>query len=131
MKKGSSRCTGCNNTITQYRKFNSPEEPTDTTATIKQLQAQQQASDANNDKKSTVAYAQESMSEIDTSPQAPIATGVGAEAAASTTATTAAQWGFISIQSLVGMTAYDSEAYVSGQGFRNWTTQVAKRKHGY
>ncbi len=51
IEKGEYRCTGCNNTIAQYRKFNSPEEPTDTSATIKQPQAQQRASGSNNDKK--------------------------------------------------------------------------------
>jgi sporulation protein YlmC with PRC-barrel domain len=117
LEKGEYRCTGCNNTIAQYRKFNSPEESTDTSASIKQLQAQQPDSGSNNEKKSTATYAQESMSEIDTnSPQAPIATGVGPEAAATTTATTeAAQGGFISIQSLVDMTAYDSEAMLVGR----------------
>jgi sporulation protein YlmC with PRC-barrel domain len=117
IEKGEYRCTGCNNTIAQYRKFNSPEEPTDTSATIKKLQAQQRDSGSNDEKKSTAAYARESMSEIDTnSPQAPIATGVGPEAAATTTATTeSAQGGFISIQSLVGMTAYDSEAMLVGR----------------
>ena len=117
IEKGEYRCTGCNNTIAQYRKFNSPEEPTDTSATIEQPQAQQRASGSNNDKKSTAAYAQESMSETDTtSPQAPTSTGVGLDAAATTTATTeAAQGGFISIQSLVGMTAYDSEAMLVGR----------------
>ncbi len=82
------------------------------------------------------------MSEIDTSPQAPIATGVGAEAAASTTATTAAQWGFISIQSLVGMTAYDSEAMLVGRvleiglrksprGNMDISIKISKQENGY
>jgi sporulation protein YlmC with PRC-barrel domain len=113
IERGEYRCTGCNNTIAQYRKFNSPEEPTDTSATIKQPQAQQRASGSNNDKKSTAAYAQESMSETDTTSPS---TGVGLDAAATTTATTeAALGGFISIQSLVGMTAYDSEAMLVGR----------------
>ena len=117
VEKGEYRCMGCNNTIAQYRKFDSPNEPTDTSATIKQLQAQQRASGSNNDKRSTAVYAQESMSENDTtSPQAPTATGVGADSSATTTATTeAARGGFISIQSLVGMTAYDSEAMLVGR----------------
>src|SRR6266487_1124952 len=117
VEKGEYRCSGCNNTIAQYRKFSSPEERTDTSDTIKLLQAQQRASGSNNDKKSTAAYAQESMRQTDTTvPQAPITTGAGPDAAATTTATTEAeQSGFISVQSLVGMTAYDSEAMLVGR----------------
>jgi sporulation protein YlmC with PRC-barrel domain len=144
IEKGEYRCTGCNNTIAQYRKFNSPEEPTDTSATIKQPQAQQRASGSNNDKQSTAAYAQESMSETDTtSPQAPTSTGVGLDAAATTTATTeATQGGFISIQSLVGMTAYDSEAMLVGRvleiglrksprGNMDISIKIAKQENSY
>jgi sporulation protein YlmC with PRC-barrel domain len=105
IEKGEYKCTGCNNTIAQYRKFNSPEEPTNTSASIKQLEVQQQAS-GSNDKKSSGVHGQESVTEIDTT----------AEAAAMTTTTTAATHeGFISIQSLVGMTAYDSEAMLVGR----------------
>jgi sporulation protein YlmC with PRC-barrel domain len=104
IEKGEYKCTGCNNTIAQYRKFNSPEEPTDTSASIKQLEVQQQAS-GSNDKKSSGVHGQESVTEIDTT----------AEAAATTTTTTATHEGFISIQSLVGMTAYDSEAMLVGR----------------
>jgi sporulation protein YlmC with PRC-barrel domain len=137
IEKGEYSCTGCNNTIAQYRKFNSPEEPTDTSATIKQPQAQQRASGSNNDKKST---AQGSMSETDTtSPQAPTSTGVGLDAAATTTA---AQGGFISIQSLVGMTAYDSEAMLVGRvleiglrksprGNMDISIKIAKQENSY
>lgn len=140
IEKGEYRCTGCNNTIAQYRKFNSPEEPTDTSATIKQPQAQQRASGSNNDKKSTAAYAQESMSETDTTSPS---TGVGLDAAATTTATTeAAQGGFISIQSLVGMTAYDSEAMLVGRvleiglrksprGNMDISIKIAKQENSY
>jgi sporulation protein YlmC with PRC-barrel domain len=103
IEKGEYKCTECNNTIAQYRKFNSPEEPTDTFASIKQLQVQQQDS-GSKDKKSTAVQAQNSVTEIDTS----------AEAAATTTATTSTHEGFIPIQSLVGMTAYDSEAMLVG-----------------
>jgi len=104
IEKGEYKCTGCNNTIAQYRKFNSPEEPTDTSASIKQLEVQQQAS-GSNDKESSGVHRQESATEIDTT----------AEAAATTTITAATHEGFISIQSLVGMTAYDSEAMLVGR----------------
>src|SRR5207245_8120728 len=104
IEKGEYKCTGCNNTIAQYRKFNSPEEPTDTSASIKQLEVQQQAS-GSNDKERSGVHRQESATEIDTT----------AEAAATTTITAATHEGFISIQSLVGMTAYDSEAMLVGR----------------
>src|SRR5437870_6885652 len=106
IEKGEYKCTGCNNTIAQYRKFNSPEEPTDTSASINQLQVQQQAS-GSNDKKHTAVHKQETVTEID----------ITAEAAAmkTTTASPPAHEGFISIQSLVGMTAYDSEAMLVGR----------------
>jgi sporulation protein YlmC with PRC-barrel domain len=104
IEKGEYRCTGCNNTIAQYRKFNSLEEPSDTSASIKQPQVHQQDS-GSTDKKITAVHVQESVTEIDTS----------AEAAATTTATAATHEGFISIQSLVGMTAYDSEAMLVGR----------------
>lgn len=107
IEKGEYRCTGCSNTIAQYRKFNSPEQQT---ATIKQLHVQQQASGVNDDKK----LAGYELAEIDTA-QASVATGIRAEVGATTTATTAAHVGFISIQSLVGMTAYDSEAMLVGR----------------
>jgi len=106
IEKGEYKCTACNNTIAQYRKFNSPEEPTNTSASIKQLQVQQQAT-GSNDKKDTAVHGQETVAEID----------ITAEAAATTTttATAATHEGFISIQSLVGMTAYDSEAMLVGR----------------
>jgi sporulation protein YlmC with PRC-barrel domain len=103
IEKGEYKCTGCNNTISQYRKFNSPEEPTGSSASIKQPQVQQQAF-GSNDKKSRAVHAQESVTGIDTS----------VEAAETTTATSPTHEGFISIQSLVGMTAYDSEAMLVG-----------------
>jgi sporulation protein YlmC with PRC-barrel domain len=106
IEKGEYKCTACNNTIAQYRKFNSPEEPTNTSASINQLQVQQQAS-GSNDKKNTAVHKQETVTEID----------ITAEAAAmkTTTASPPTHEGFISIQSLVGMTAYDSEAMLVGR----------------
>ncbi len=88
IEKGEYKCTACNNTIAQYRKFNSPEEPTNTSASIKQLQVQQQAT-GSNDKKDTAVHGQETVAEID----------ITAEAAATTTTTATAPTheGFISI----------------------------------
>lgn len=109
VEKGEYRCRGCSNTIAQYRKFNSPEEQTDTIV-------RQQASGANDDKKSTASYAIGSIAEIDTT-QASVATETRADVGVGNTtrATRAAQGGFIPIQSLVGMTAYDSEALLAGR----------------
>ena len=103
IEKGEYKCTACNNTIAQYRKFNSPEEPTNKSASIKQLQVQQQGT-GSNDKKNTAVHGQETVTEID----------ITAEAAATTT-TAPTHEEFISIQSLVGMTAYDSEAMLVGR----------------
>jgi len=105
IEKGEYKCTACNNTIAQYRKFNSPEEPTDTLAPIKQIEVQQQAW-GSNDKKINV-QGKESVTGIDTTAEVAPTT--------STTGTTATHEGFISIQSLVGMTAYDSEAMLVGR----------------
>ncbi len=97
VEKGEYRCRGCSNTLAQYRKFNSPEKQTDTIV-------RQQASGDNDDKKSTGSYAiasSEARTEVDV--------------AKTTRPITAAQGGFIPIQSLVGMTAYDSEAMFVGR----------------
>jgi sporulation protein YlmC with PRC-barrel domain len=133
IEKGEYKCTGCNNTIAQYRKFNSPEEPTDTSTSINQQRVQQQAS-GSNDKKSRAVHAQESVTEIDTSAKA---------AETTTTRTTASTHeAFISIQSLVGMTAYDSEAMLVGKvleiglrkspiGDMDITIKISKQENSY
>lgn len=108
VEKGEYKCTGCSNTIAQYRKFNSPEEQTS-------VIAKNPASDVNEEKKRTRSYARESIAESDTA-QASVATETRTEAdTTNTTAATTAYDGFISIQSLIGMTAYDSEAMLAGR----------------
>ena len=74
-------------------------------APIKQIEVQQQAW-GSNDKKINV-QGKESVTGIDTTAEVAPTT--------STTGTTATHEGFISIQSLVGMTAYDSEAMLVGR----------------
>jgi sporulation protein YlmC with PRC-barrel domain len=96
VEKGEYRCGGCSNTLAQYRKFSSPEEQKDTIV--------KQASGDNDDMKSTASYAitsSEARTEVDV--------------AKTTRPIASAQDGFIPIQSLVGMTAYDSEAMFVGK----------------
>lgn len=94
VEKGEYRCTECSNTIAHYRKFNSPEEKT---AVI----TNNRPSDVNDEKKRTGSYAIPESHTAQVSPE--------------TTARTTPYDGFISIQSLIGMTAYDSEAMLLGR----------------
>lgn len=98
MEKGEYRCGSCNNIIAQYRKFNSPNEQT----------SLEQDSGATDDSNRKDSYPLGSMAKIDAAQP----TRPRAESGATTGANTAtAKWpGFIPIQSLVGMTAYDNEA---------------------
>ena len=135
VEKGEYKCTGCSNTIAQYRKFNSPEEQT---ATI----VKHPASGTNEEKKSTASYAIGSIAEIDTT-HASAATETRTEVDATNTTTAAtASGGFISIQSLIGMTAYDSEAMMVGRvleiglrkssrGDMDISIKISKQKNSY
>jgi sporulation protein YlmC with PRC-barrel domain len=111
VEKGEYRCTGCSNTIAHYRKFNSPEEPT---AVI----TNNRPSGVNDEKKRTVSYTTVSIPEshaaqVSVSPE----TNAKADGTITTARTTPVNKsdGFISIQSLIGMTAYDSEAMLRGR----------------
>jgi sporulation protein YlmC with PRC-barrel domain len=108
VEKGEYRCTGCSNTIAHYRKFNSPEEQT---AVI----TNNRPSDVNDEKKrtgssTTVSIPESNTAQVSVSPQ----TKAQPDATSTTTRTTPYD-GFISIQSLIGMTAYDSEAMLLGR----------------
>jgi sporulation protein YlmC with PRC-barrel domain len=108
VEKGEYRCTGCRNTIAHYRKFNSPEEQT---AVI----TNNRPSDVNDEKKrtgssTTVSIPESNTAQVSVSPQ----TKAQPDATSTTTRTTPYD-GFISIQSLIGMTAYDSEAMLLGR----------------
>lgn len=106
VEKGEYKCTECSNTIAHYRKFNSPEEQT---AVI----TNNRPSDVNNEKKSTGSYTKVSIPESHTAQVSPETKA--RPDATSTTARTTPFDGFISIQSLIGMTAYDSEAMLLGR----------------
>jgi sporulation protein YlmC with PRC-barrel domain len=108
VEKGEYRCTGCRNTIAHYRKFNSPEEQT---AVI----TNNRPSDANDEKKATGAYATVSMPESHTAQISISSETKDQPDATNTTTRTIPHDGFISIQSLIGMTAYDSEAILLGR----------------
>jgi sporulation protein YlmC with PRC-barrel domain len=105
VEKGEYRCTGCRNTIAHYRKFNSAEEQT---AVI----TNNRPSDVNDEKK-TGSYTPVSIPESDTAKVSP-ETKAQPDATSTTTRTTPYD-GFISIQSLIDMTAYDSEAMLLGR----------------
>ena len=105
VEKGEYKCTECSNTIAHYRKFNSPE---DQTAVITNNRP-----DVNDEKKRTGPYTTVSIPESHTAQVSPETKA--RPDATSTTARTTPNDGFISIQSLIGMTAYDSEAMLLGR----------------
>ncbi|HYV52338.1 MAG TPA: hypothetical protein VE971_03505 [Candidatus Eisenbacteria bacterium] len=106
VEKGEYRCTGCSNTISQYRKFNSTEEQTAVT--------DNRPSDISDEKERNGSYTTASIPE---SHNAQVSVPPATEAQSDATSTTArtSYDGFISIQSLIGMTAYDSEAMLLGR----------------
>jgi len=106
VEKGEYRCSGCRNTIAHYRKFNSPEEQTD-------VITNNRPSGVNDEKKSTGSYTTVSIPESHTA-QVSVSPETKTQPDATTTRT-APNDGFISIQSLIGMTAYDSEAMWLGR----------------
>jgi len=100
IEKGEYKCRTCNNTLAQYRKFDSP--TTNSTKVEQQPSAsvQVRSPEVNNKSETpSVALSQDSISR--------------ATSAAKTTLTTEA--GFVPIQSLIGMLAYDSEALLVGR----------------
>jgi sporulation protein YlmC with PRC-barrel domain len=108
VEKGEYRCTGCRNPIAHYRKFNSPEEQT---AVI----TNNRPSDVNDEKKKTGSYTTVSIPESHTAKVSVSPETKAQPDATSTTTRTTPYDGFISIQSLIGMTAYDSEAMLLGR----------------
>lgn len=106
VEKGEYRCTECSNTIAHYRKFNSPEERTG-------VITNNRPSDVNEEKRRTGSYTTVSIPESHTA-QVSSETKAGQDATI-TTARTTPYDGFVSIQSLIGMTAYDSEAMLLGR----------------
>ena len=104
IEKGEYKCRTCNNTLAQYRKFDSP------TTNPTKIEQQQQPS----------ASVQVRSPEVDNQSETPSVTLSpdsisSATSAAKTTTTLTTEAGFVPIQSLIGMLAYDSEALLVGR----------------
>jgi sporulation protein YlmC with PRC-barrel domain/DNA-directed RNA polymerase subunit RPC12/RpoP len=101
IEKGEYKCRTCNNTLAQYRKFDSPTtNPTKVEQQSASASVQVRSPEVNNKSETpSVTLSQDSISR--------------ATSAAKTTLTTEA--GFVPIQSLIGMLAYDSEALLVGR----------------
>jgi sporulation protein YlmC with PRC-barrel domain len=109
MEKGEYKCRTCNNTLAQYRKFDSP--TTNPTTVVKEEEEDDQQPSASvqvrspevNNKSEThsVTLSQDSIS--------------NSTSATKTTTTLTTEAGFVPIQSLIGMLAYDSEALLVGR----------------
>lgn len=111
LETGEYKCAGCNNTISQYRKFSSPEVSTD----IIDPETQHQTSDE--DGKRNAALNSPEMNVTTTSNHqvySPTSKGSGI-AFKSTLGNGVRLEGFVPIQSLIGMPAYDSEAMLIGK----------------
>ena len=101
IEKGEYKCRTCNNTLAQYRKFDSPTtNPTKVEQQSASASVQVRSPEVNNKSETpSVTLSQDSTSR--------------STSAAKTTLTTEA--GFVPIQSLIGMLAYDSEALLVGR----------------
>ncbi len=111
LETGEYRCAGCDNTISQYRKFSSPGEPTDPTLAMKQHK-----NSHDDDKKTATFYLPDSNSGTGSSnnlEQSPT-THRSAIASNPSWLKGVKQDGFLPLKSLVGMAAYDSEAMSIG-----------------
>jgi len=116
LEKGEYKCKTCNATIAQYRKFDAPD----------QTQQQQQAPPS----PTTVQTSreEEESSPSSSSPPPPPSPDLAVAPTTTTTATTTVASGddsFFPMQSLVGMSAYDSEAMLIGK-----VEQIGLRKVG-
>jgi sporulation protein YlmC with PRC-barrel domain len=109
IEKGEYKCKACNATIAQYRKFDAPA----------QTPHQQEAT--NN---TSVQVSHSRVEEKESPPSGPDPVTAPTTITAATT-TTIASNGFFPMQSLVGMSAYDSEAMLIGK-----VEQIGLRKVG-
>jgi sporulation protein YlmC with PRC-barrel domain len=109
IEKGEYKCKTCNATIAQYRKFDAPD----------QTQQQRQAPPS-------TTTVQTSREEEESSPSPPSSPDLAvAPATTATTTVTSGDDSFFPMQSLVGMSAYDSEAMLIGK-----VEQIGLRKVG-
>jgi sporulation protein YlmC with PRC-barrel domain len=109
IEKGEYKCRACNATIAQYRKFDAPAQTP---------QQQQQETTSTNPVQATASKVEEEKSQA--SPPSP--SDLDTTTAATTTVTSDS---FFPMQSLVGMSAYDSEAMLIGK-----VEQIGLRKVG-
>src|ERR671921_2888657 len=109
IEKGEYKCKTCNATIAQYRKFDAP------------AQTPQQQEATNN----TSVQVSDPRVEEKESPSSSPPDPVIAPTTITTATTTIASNGFFPMQSLVGMSAYDSEAMLIGK-----VEQIGLRKVG-
>jgi sporulation protein YlmC with PRC-barrel domain len=117
IEKGEYKCKTCNATIAQYRKFDAP-------AQSQQEQRQQQQEPPSSAPPDT-AQMQSSRVQEESSPSSLEDLTSAAAPTATATTITAGNDGFFPIQSLVGMSAYDSEAMLIGK-----VEQIGLRKVG-
>ncbi len=109
MEKGEYKCRTCNNTLAQYRKFDSP--TTNPTTVVKEEEEDDQQPSAS---------VQVRSPEVNNKSEAPSGTlsqhSISSTTSATKTTTTlTTEAGFVPIQSLIGMLAYDSEALLVGR----------------
>jgi sporulation protein YlmC with PRC-barrel domain/DNA-directed RNA polymerase subunit RPC12/RpoP len=108
-EKGEYKCGTCNNIIAQYRKFDAP--PTQTTVNTPNTSKQTQSSE-DNKLSSSITLQQQQEQQKSTAPSTiPTSSNIPPR----THPTDYKGTGFISIQSLVGMPVYNSEAMLIGR----------------
>jgi sporulation protein YlmC with PRC-barrel domain len=112
IEKGEYKCRTCNATIAQYRKFDAPAQTS---------QQQQQETTNTTPVQAPASKVEEEKSQ--TSPPSPSDLAVATTTTAATTTVTSDS--FFPMQSLVGMSAYDSEAMLIGK-----VEQIGLRKVG-
>jgi len=116
IEKGEYKCKTCNATIAQYRKFDAPD------------QTQQQQAPTPSPSTVQTSRVEETMPSSSSSPSSPdLAVAPTNTTTTTTTATTVTSGddSFFPMQSLVGMSAYDSEAMLIGK-----VEQIGLRKFG-
>ena len=119
LEKGEYKCKTCNATIAQYRKFDAPDQT---------QQQEQQAPPSPTAAQAQASRVEEEVSSPSPSPSPDLAvapTTTTTTATTTTTTVTSGEDGFFPMQSLVGMSAYDSEAMLIGK-----VEQIGLRKVG-
>jgi len=112
LETGEYKCAGCNNTISQYRKFKSPEVSTDVIGTMKQQNSSRDGEERN------VPFHRSETNAIPITSNEPFRSFTSDESKVISNSTRAKgvnQEGFVPIQSLMEMPVYDSEAILVGR----------------